>query len=82
MLFVVNLVSALVHLYSTDYMSHDPHLPRFMAYLSLFTFFMLMLITGDNFVILFEKHEETMNDSFLSKYVEVFEFGKDCVENF
>jgi NADH-ubiquinone oxidoreductase chain 5 len=53
MLFVVNLVSALVHLYSTDYMSHDPHLPRFMAYLSLFTFFMLMLITGDNFVILF-----------------------------
>lgn len=53
MLFVVNLVSALVHLYSTDYMSHDPHLPRFMSYLSLFTFFMLMLITGDNFVILF-----------------------------
>ena len=53
MLFVVNVVSALVHLYSTDYMAHDPHLPRFMSYLSLFTFFMLMLITGDNFVILF-----------------------------
>lgn len=34
-------------------MSHDPHLPRFMSYLSLFTFFMLMLVTGDNFVILF-----------------------------
>ena len=53
MLLVVNIVSGLVHLYSTDYMSHDPHLPRFMAYLSLFTFFMLLLITGDNFVILF-----------------------------
>lgn len=53
MLLVVNIVSALVHLYSMDYMSHDPHLPRFMAYLSLFTFFMLMLVTGDNFVILF-----------------------------
>jgi len=53
MLLVVNIISALVHLYSIDYMSHDPHLPRFMSYLSLFTFFMLMLVTGDNFVILF-----------------------------
>ena len=53
MLLVVNIVSGLVHLYSTDYMSHDPHLPRFMAYLSLFTFFMLLLITGNNFIILF-----------------------------
>lgn len=53
MLIVVNVVSAVVHLYSIDYMAHDPHLPRFMAYLSLFTFFMLLLITGDNFVILF-----------------------------
>jgi NADH-ubiquinone oxidoreductase chain 5 len=53
MLLVVNLVSALVHLYSVDYMAQDPHLPRFMSYLSLFTFFMLMLVSGDNFVILF-----------------------------
>ena len=53
MLLVVNIVSGLVHLYSTDYMSQDPHLPRFMAYLSLFTFFMLLLITGNNFIILF-----------------------------
>jgi len=53
MLLVVNTISALVHLYSVDYMSHDPHLPRFMSYLSLFTFFMLMLVTGDNLVILF-----------------------------
>jgi len=53
MLFVVNIISALVHLYSTEYMAHDPHLSRFMSYLSLFTFFMLILITGDNFIITF-----------------------------
>nr|YP_009115269.1 NADH dehydrogenase subunit 5 [Berkeleya fennica]AJA05790.1 NADH dehydrogenase subunit 5 [Berkeleya fennica] len=50
---VVTFISFLVHLYSTEYMSHDPHLPRFMAYLSLFTFFMLILITADNFVQMF-----------------------------
>ena len=53
MCFTVTLISTLVHLYSTSYMSHDPHQPRFMAYLSLFTFFMLMLITADNFIPLF-----------------------------
>ncbi|WP_025899017.1 NADH-quinone oxidoreductase subunit L [Sneathiella glossodoripedis] len=50
MLVVVNTVSALVHIYSIGYMSHDPHKPRFMAYLSLFTFAMLMLVTSDNFL--------------------------------
>ena len=50
MLVVVTVVSALVHIYSVGYMSHDPHKPRFMAYLSLFTFAMLMLVTADNFV--------------------------------
>jgi len=50
MLLVVNGVSALVHVYSVGYMSHDPHIPRFMSYLSLFTFAMLMLVTSDNFV--------------------------------
>ena len=53
MLVVVNTVSALVHIYSVGYMSHDPHRPRFFAYLSLFTFAMLMLITADNFVQLY-----------------------------
>lgn len=53
MLIVVTIVSSLVHIYSIGYMSHDPHLPRFMSYLSLFTFFMLMLVTGDNFVQMF-----------------------------
>ena len=53
MLVVVTSVSALVHIYSIGYMSHDPHKPRFMAYLSLFTFAMLMLVTSDNFLQLF-----------------------------
>ena len=53
MLVVVNGVSCLVHVYSIGYMSHDPHKPRFMAYLSLFTFAMLMLVTADNFVQMF-----------------------------
>ncbi len=53
MLVVVTSVSSLVHIYSIGYMSHDPHKPRFMAYLSLFTFAMLVLVTSDNFIQLF-----------------------------
>ncbi|MBD1158102.1 NADH-quinone oxidoreductase subunit L [Pelagibacterales bacterium SAG-MED17] len=53
MFVVVNFVSALVHIYSIGYMSHDPHKTRFMAYLSLFTFAMLTLISSDNFIQLF-----------------------------
>lgn len=53
MLLVVNIVSTLVHLYSISYMWQDPHLPRFMFSLSLFTFFMLMLVTADNFLQMF-----------------------------
>ena len=53
MLVVITFISSLVHIYSIGYMSHDPHKPRFMAYLSLFTFAMLMLVTADNFIQLF-----------------------------
>ena len=53
MLVVVTFVSALVHIYSIGYMSHDPHKPRFMSYLSLFTFSMLVLVVSDNFLQLF-----------------------------
>ena len=53
MLVVVNSVSALVHMYSIGYMHHDPHRPRFFAYLSLFTFAMLMLVTSDNLLQMF-----------------------------
>ena len=53
MLVVVTLISAIVHIYSIGYMSHDPHKSRFMSYLSLFTFAMLTLVTADNFLQLF-----------------------------
>ena len=53
MLVVVNTISSLVHLYSIGYMHEDPHRPRFFAYLSLFTFAMLMLVTADNLAQMF-----------------------------
>ena len=53
MLVVITSISALVHLYAVSYMSEDPHQPRFFACLSLFTFFMLMLVTADNYFQLF-----------------------------
>ncbi len=53
MLVVITSVSALVHLYSWGYMAEDPSQPRFFAYLSLFTFAMLMLVTADNLVQMF-----------------------------
>jgi NADH:ubiquinone oxidoreductase subunit 5 (subunit L)/multisubunit Na+/H+ antiporter MnhA subunit len=53
MLLLVVFVSLLVHVYSMDYMAGDPHIVRFLGYLSLFTFFMLMLITSGSFVQLF-----------------------------
>ena len=53
MLVVVSLISSIIHFYSIGYMSHDPHKPRFMAYLSLFTFTMLTLVTADNFLQLY-----------------------------
>ena len=53
MLFIVNFISFLVHLYSCSYMQDDPHISRFMSYLSLFTFFMIILVTADNFIQFF-----------------------------
>jgi NADH-quinone oxidoreductase subunit L len=53
MILVVTIVSAMVHIYSIGYMAHDHSIPRFMAYLSLFTFFMLMLVTANDFVQMF-----------------------------
>ena len=53
MLVVVSLISFLVHLYSIEYMKHDPNKPRFMSYLSLFTFSMMVLVVSDNFLQLF-----------------------------
>jgi NADH-quinone oxidoreductase subunit L len=53
MLATVCVCSAAIHVYSCGYMAHDPSIPRFMAYLSFFTFFMLMLVTADNFAQMF-----------------------------
>ena len=53
MLVVVTVCSTMIHIYSIGYMSHDKSISRFFAYLSLFTFFMLMLVTADNFVQMF-----------------------------
>jgi len=53
MLLPVLLVSSMVHVYSISYMSSDPHNQRFFSYLSMFTFFMLILVAGDNYLILF-----------------------------
>jgi NADH:ubiquinone oxidoreductase subunit 5 (subunit L)/multisubunit Na+/H+ antiporter MnhA subunit len=65
MLIVVTSISTLVHLYSTEYMEYDPHLPRFMSYLSLFTFFMLILVTANNFLQLFVGWEGVGLSSYL-----------------
>jgi len=53
MLIPVLIVSSLVHIYSISYMSHDPHNQRFFSYLSLFTFMMIILVTGNNYLIMF-----------------------------
>lgn len=53
MILIICTISGIVHLYARSYMSHDPYLVRFMGYLSLFTIFMLILVTADNFMQLF-----------------------------
>ncbi len=53
MLIVVTAISTCVHIYSMEYMKEDPHLQRFISYLSLFTFFMLLLVTADNLLQMF-----------------------------
>ena len=53
MLTMVTIISTAVHFYSIDYMKNDPNLIRFISYLSLFTFFMFILVSSDNFIQLF-----------------------------
>lgn len=53
MVFIICTISWSVHIYSLSYMSHDPYLPRFLSFLSLFTFFMLILVTSNNLLQLF-----------------------------
>ena len=61
MLLPVLIVSSLVHVYSISYMSHDPHNQRFFSYLSLFTFMMIILVTGNNYLIMFVGWEGYLN---------------------
>ena len=61
MLLAVVTVSALVHIFSIDYMAGDPHNQRFFSYLSMFTFFMLVLVAGDNYLIMFLGWERNRN---------------------
>lgn len=53
MLIPVLIVSSLVHIFSINYISNDPHNQRFFSYLSIFTFFMLILVCGDNYLVMF-----------------------------
>jgi len=65
MLCIITFISTIVHIYSTEYMSKDPHLPRFMCYLSLFTFLMIILVTADNFIQMFVGWEGVGLSSYL-----------------
>nr|WJJ70035.1 NADH dehydrogenase subunit 5 [Forskalia sp.] len=65
MLLLISFVSLMVHIYSMSYMEGDPHLPRFMGYLSLFTFFMIVLVTSNNLILLFVGWEGVGLCSFL-----------------
>jgi NADH-quinone oxidoreductase subunit L len=65
MLFVVIFISFFVHLYSVEYMSHDPSYPRFLSYLSLFTFFMIFLVVSDNYLQMFIGREGVGLSSYL-----------------
>ncbi|GAB3822895.1 hypothetical protein GCM10028820_34210 [Tessaracoccus terricola] len=53
MLIPVLVISSLVHIYSIGYMSSDPHNQRFFSYLNLFTFMMILLVTGNNYLLMF-----------------------------
>ena len=53
MLIIITFISFFVHLYSLGYMSHDPHINRFLSFLSLFTFFMIILLAANNFIVMF-----------------------------
>jgi proton-translocating NADH-quinone oxidoreductase chain L len=82
MLLVVCSVSSLVHLYATEYMSADPHQGRFMGYLSLFTGFMLILVTADNFLVMFFGWEGIGLASFLliSFWYSRIQAGKSAIK--
>ena len=80
----VLIISSLVHLYSIDYMSSDPHNQRFFSYLSLFTFFMVLLVSGDNYFVLFVGWEFIAVCSYLliNFWFTVIEANKSAMQSF
>nr|WBU10830.1 NADH dehydrogenase subunit 5 [Malassezia nana] len=80
----VLIISSLVHLYSIDYMSADPHNQRFFSYLSLFTFFMVVLVSGDNYFILFVGWEFIAVCSYLliNFWFTIIEANKSAMQSF
>ena len=80
----VFIISSLVHLYSIDYMSSDPHNQRFFSYLSLFTFFMALLVSGDNYFILFIGWEFIAVCSYLliNFWFTIIEANKSAMQSF
>ncbi|CAG7932777.1 unnamed protein product [Penicillium olsonii] len=69
MLIPVLIVSSLVHIYSISYMSHDPHNQRFFSYLSLFTFMMIILVTGNNYLVMFVAANQSSLSALLTNRV-------------
>lgn len=80
----VLIISTLVHLYSIDYMSSDPHNQRFFAYLSLFTFFMVLLVAADNYFLLFVGWEFIAVCSYLliNFWFTIIEANKSAMQSF
>jgi len=80
----VLVISSLVHLYSIDYMSADPHNQRFFSYLSLFTFFMVVLVSGDNYFVLFVGWEFIAVCSYLliNFWFTIIEANKSAMQSF
>ncbi|KAH0446554.1 hypothetical protein IEQ34_024618 [Dendrobium chrysotoxum] len=72
MLFPVLTVSALVHVFSIDYIGADPHNQRFFAYLSMFTFFMLILVTGNNYLIMFVANKSAIKALVVNRVGDMF----------
>jgi len=74
MLIPVLIISSLVHIYSIGYMSNDPHQQRFFSYLSLFTFMMIVLVTGNNYLLMFVGWEGNLTDCL--KWLSYSEFSE------
>ena len=81
MLILVLIVSSLVHIYSISYMSHDPHQQRFFSYLSLFTFMMIILVTSDNYLLMFVGHISAVYKQNISLFIIILLYAEKIFFN-